>query len=109
MPRRAACSQAHHLCRPSLPILSSQACPQACPFDTLTTPRTTSTCLPSRPPLPLFSHPPQEVSAEANTAADEAVNQQDENPNFSDSDGVSPAGGGLDPFVAPKLLLEHVQ
>jgi hypothetical protein len=51
----------------------------------------------------------QEVSAEANTAADEEVNQQDENPNFSDSDGVTPAGGGLDPFVAPKLLLEHVQ
>jgi hypothetical protein len=49
------------------------------------------------------------VSAEANTAADEEVNQQDENPNFSDSDGVTPAGGGLDPFVAPKLLLEHVQ
>lgn len=53
----------------------------------------------------------QEVGSDLVSAAsvDASAAAEDQNPNFSDSDGVSSSSGGKDPYLSDKLLDQHIK
>ncbi|KAI3439089.1 hypothetical protein D9Q98_001499 [Chlorella vulgaris] len=51
----------------------------------------------------------QDVSPESVAASEDAINQEDTNPNFSESDGASPAAGTDDPYLSAFLLFQHIR
>lgn len=42
-------------------------------------------------------------------SVDAAASAEDQNPNFSDSDGVSSSSGGRDPYLSDHLLSQHIK
>ncbi|PSC73469.1 cytokinin riboside 5 -monophosphate phosphoribohydrolase LOG3-like [Micractinium conductrix] len=56
------------------------------------------------PPLSI-----QEVAADAQAGADAAAADEDWNPNFSDSDGLSSASGGKDPYLSARVLEQQIK
>ncbi|KAL4434491.1 hypothetical protein ABPG75_000932 [Micractinium tetrahymenae] len=53
----------------------------------------------------------QEVGSDRVSAAsvDASAAAEDQNPNFSDSDGVSSSSGGKDPYLSDQLLDQHIK
>ncbi len=42
-------------------------------------------------------------------SVDASAAAEDQNPNYSDSDGVSSSSGGKDPYLSDKLLDQHIK
>ena len=61
------------------------------------------------PPSPPKSCCLQEVAADAQAGADAAAADEDWNPNFSDSDGLSSASGGKDPYLSARVLEQQIK